>query len=270
MIATRPPAVAGSFYESHPVALRREVDALLETAPSPARAEAPKALIVPHAGHVYSGPIAASAYALLRPFAERYRRVVLLGPTHRVPLRGLGLPGVGAFATPLGLVPVDEAAVAVAARCPGVTVSPAAHAREHSLEVQLPFLQRVLPSFSLVPLAVGAASEAEVADVLEQLWGGQETLLVVSSDLSHFEDYDTARAHDLATARRFLALDGHFDGEDACGCVPVRGLLALARRRRLAIELVDLRSSGDTAGDKDRVVGYGAFAFYEREVSWNT
>lgn len=243
---------------------------MLGAAPTPTRPEPPKALIVPHAGHVYSGPIAASAYGLLRPFASRYRRVVLLGPSHRVPLRGLGLPGVGAFATPLGLVPLDEEAVALAAECPAVGVAPAAHAREHSLEVQLPFLQRVLPSFSLVPLTVGAASADEVAEVLERLWGGEETLIVISSDLSHYEGYDAGRLHDRATAARILALDGHFDGEDACGCVPVQGLLASARRHHLAAELVDLRSSGDTAGDKDRVVGYGAFAFYERETPWST
>ena len=265
MIATRPPAVAGSFYEGHPVALRREVDALLETAPSPARAEAPKALIVPHAGHVYSGPIAASAYALLRPFAERYRRVVLLGPTHRVPLRGLGLPGVGAFATPLGLVPVDEAAVAVAARCPGVTVSPAAHAREHSLEVQLPFLQRVLPKFTLLPLAVGHATPTEVEQVLNAVWGGPETLIVVSSDLSHFLPYDEARAHDAGTAARILSfeLEG-LDGERACGVYPLRGLLLAAEGHGLVAHQLDLRNSGDTAGDRARVVGYGAFAFCPR------
>jgi AmmeMemoRadiSam system protein B/AmmeMemoRadiSam system protein A len=193
----------------------------------------------------------------------RIRRVVLLGPCHRVAVRGLALPGVDAFDTPLGRIPLDTGAMQAAADLPQVVTAPAAHAREHSLEVQLPFLQRALGDFALVPLVVGDATDAEVAEVLERLWGGDETLVVVSSDLSHYQRYEDARAIDAATVRAILRLDPGVDHEQACGATPIGGLLAVARRRGLSASLLDLRNSGDTSGDRSRVVGYASFAFYE-------
>jgi AmmeMemoRadiSam system protein B len=216
---------------------------------------------------VYSGPIAASAYALLAPAADRIRRVVLVGPAHRVWFRGVALPGVMAFRTPLGDVEVDEEAAARIADLPQVSARPDAHRDEHSLEVHLPFLQRLLPDFRVVPLVVGEADAGEVAEVLERLWGGEETLIVISSDLSHYLPYAAARSADAATARAILALDPTIEHEQACGGTPVNGLLALARRKRLVPTLLDLRNSGDTAGDRSRVVGYAAFAFHERDAS---
>jgi hypothetical protein len=257
--ATRPPAVAGLFYPDDPEALRRAVDGFVAAAPDADEAP-PKALIAPHAGYVYSGPVAASAYAPLRAARGRVERVVLLGPAHRVPLRGLALPAAGRFATPLGTVPLDREAAERALALPQVRRDDAPHALEHSLEVQLPFLQRVLGAFSLVPFAVGDASADDVAEVIELLWGGPETLVVVSSDLSHYHDYATARRLDAETARAIEALRPDALGPDsACGRVPIRGLLVVARRRGLRVRTVDLRSSGDTAGPRDEVVGYGAF-----------
>jgi AmmeMemoRadiSam system protein B len=262
--AVRPPAVAGLFYPAEPQELSRCLGEMLRQAqPRAAGRPAPKAIIAPHAGYVYSGPIAASAYALLAQAAARIARVVLLGPAHRVALRGLALPGAHAFATPLGTVELDEDGVAALERLPQVRVSAQAHALEHSLEVHLPFLQTVLPSFRVVPLVVGSASAEEVAEAIERLWGGEETAIVVSSDLSHYLSYDDARAVDRETARAILALATAISHEQACGATPVAGLALSARRRGMRAELLDLRNSGDTAGDRSRVVGYGAFAFYE-------
>ena len=259
--ATRPAAVAGMFYPASAAELSRQVDELLAAVAGRERAPAPKALIAPHAGYVYSGPIAASAYAQVRSQRGLIRRVVLLGPVHRVPVRGLALPGVQRFATPLGEVPVDAEAVDALRDLPQVVESPAAHATEHSLEVHLPFLQRVLGEFSLLPLAVGDATAEEVAEVLDRLWGGEETLIVVSSDLSHYLPYDAARRIDRDTVDHLLSLDVAIDHERACGATPIGGLLLAARRRGLRAELIDLRNSGDTAGDRRRVVGYAAVAF---------
>ncbi|MEY5100277.1 MAG: hypothetical protein RJA36_2996 [Pseudomonadota bacterium] len=263
MPTVRPAAVAGMFYPGHAAALAATVSQLLEDARSPQAQRAPKALIVPHAGYVYSGSTAAQAYARLAPVRETVRRVVLLGPVHRVPVRGLALPGADAFATPLGRVELDRDAVAVVRQLPQVTVSAVAHAQEHSLEVQLPFLQTVLPDFQLLPLAVGDASPAEVAEVLDAVWGGLETLVVISSDLSHFLDYDTARQVDRDTVQRMLALQGPISHRQACGGTPVNGLLRAARRHGLQPSLLELCNSGDTAGDRARVVGYAALAFHE-------
>jgi AmmeMemoRadiSam system protein B/AmmeMemoRadiSam system protein A len=257
--ATRPAAVAGMFYPAPPAELRRQIDQMLAEARS-TPAPPPKALIAPHAGYVYSGPIAASAYAQVAGSADRVRRVVLLGPAHRVFVRGLALPGVRRFATPLGEVEIDQDAVALLRDLPQVVESPSAHEAEHSLEVHLPFLQRLLPDFRLLPLAVGDATAGEVAEVLDRLWGGDETLIVVSSDLSHYLPYDTARATDRATIEQVLRLDETLDHEQACGATPINGLLRVARRRGLRAELLDLRNSGDTAGDRRRVVGYAAVA----------
>jgi AmmeMemoRadiSam system protein B/AmmeMemoRadiSam system protein A len=223
----------------------------------------PKALIVPHAGYVYSGSVAAEAYDRLRPARGIVRRVVLLGPCHRVPVRGLALPEASAFATPLGQVPIDREAIESLAGLPQVVVSRAVHAEEHALEVQLPFLQRVLGEFSLVPLAVGAATPEQVAEVIDRLWGGAETLIVISSDLSHYHPYEEACAIDRGTAEAILDYSTGIDHEQACGATPVAGMLLAAKRHKLNVELLDLRNSGDTAGDRGRVVGYASFAFWD-------
>jgi AmmeMemoRadiSam system protein B/AmmeMemoRadiSam system protein A len=267
MNSVRAPAVAGTFYPAEPDLLRRMVDDLLAAADrSHGDTIAPKAIIAPHAGYVYSGAVAASAYSRLRSARGCIRRVVLLGPVHRVPVRGLALPGVEAFETPLGQVALDLDAIATALTLPQVTQSAAAHQFEHALEVHLPFLQRVLGDFKLVPFAVGDATREEVAEVLDLLWGGDETLIVVSSDLSHFLSYDAARRIDGETATRILDLRSDIDHQRACGGTPVNGLLLAAHRRHLKVQLLDLRNSGDTAGSRDRVVGYGSFAVLSTEA----
>ncbi|MGB5079442.1 MAG: AmmeMemoRadiSam system protein B [Burkholderiales bacterium] len=257
----RPPAVAKLFYPGEARALAEEVTAFLEqTAEAPPAPGFPKLVIVPHAGYVYSGPVAASAYDLLRPARGVVRRVVVLGPCHRVPVRGLALPAARAFDTPLGRVPVDQAAVAAVRDLPQVVESAATHAEEHALEVQLPFLQQVLGTFSLVPLVVGSVAPEKVAEVLERLWGGEETLIVISSDLSHYQPYETAREIDGATVRAILDFDAGISHEQACGATPVAGALIAAKRKGLAPRLLDCRNSGDTAGGRDQVVGYASFA----------
>ncbi|MFO1127202.1 MAG: AmmeMemoRadiSam system protein B [Rhodospirillales bacterium] len=266
MSRVRPPAVAGMFYPGRGAELSAAVEGLLaDAAARMAAGPGPKAIIAPHAGYIYSGAIAASAYARLVPAAERVHRVVLLGPAHRVAFRGLAVPSVDAFATPLGSVPVDKAAVERIAALPGVRYLDAAHADEHALEVHLPFLQTIFADFSLVPIVVGDAAAEDVARVLDALWGGDETAIVISSDLSHYLPYDRARALDASTSQAIESLDGNAIGyEQACGRLPVAGLLSVARRRGLAVSRLDLRNSGDTAGDRARVVGYGAWAFDER------
>ena len=261
--SAREPAVAGFFYPEERVELERTVAAYLAEVPQvPESAPLPKALIVPHAGFVYSGPIAASAYARIVRLRDVVRRVVLLGPSHRVALVGLAVPSSEAFATPLGEVPLDRASLDSILELPQVQVLDAAHRLEHSLEVQLPFLQDLLEDFLLTPLSVGDATAEEVGEVIECLWGGAETLLVVSSDLSHYYDYETARRLDTTTSRAIEALDPEgLDRESAWGRVPARGLLVAAKRHGLSVETVDLRNSGDTAGKKSEVVGYGAYVF---------
>jgi MEMO1 family protein len=270
MTTTRPAAVAGSFYPAAPRVLRDALAGHLGAAEVAAAAELrparPKMLLVPHAGYRYSGDVAALAYAPLARRRGQLRRVVLLGPTHRVALRGLAAPTVDAFATPLGRVPLDQEALAGLADLRQVVRTDLPHADEHSLEVQLPFLQAVLgEGFTLVPLAVGAANAAEVAEVLERLWGGDETLIVVSSDLSHYLPYDEAQSRDRATVQRILALESDLHGHQACGAAPLNGALRLARRHGLQPRLLGLRNSADAAGmtfaDRDRVVGYAAIAF---------
>ena len=258
----RPAAVAGMFYPADQARLAADVDAMLATA---ARAHqdqesiAPKAIIVPHAGYVYSGAVAASAYARLIRARSQIRRVVLLGPVHRVPVRGLALPAAEEFETPLGRVRIDRAAADSIRHLPQVVESAAVHEHEHSLEVHLPFLQRLFEKFTLVPLAVGDATREQIAEVLDILWGGPETLIVVSSDLSHYLPYDAARQRDAETARMVLDLRSDIDHQHACGGTPLNGLMLSVLRRKLEVQLVDLRNSGDTAGGKDRVVGYGSF-----------
>jgi len=261
---TRPPAVAGFFYPASEAQLRRDVqDFLARAAPAAAAEPVPKVLIAPHAGYVYSGPIAASAYARIRAGAGTIERVVLLGPAHRVHVHGMALPAANQFQTPLGTVEIDQDAVAAVKDLPQVLVSDAAHAEEHSLEVHLPFLQQVLGSFKLVPFAVGSATAQQVAQVLDLLWGGDETLIVISSDLSHYLPYPRARATDEFTVETILRLQPNLDHHQACGATPINGLLLTAQARGLRPYLLDLRNSGDTAGDKSRVVGYASFAFHE-------
>ena len=261
MNAIREPAVAGQFYALDGAELAATVETLLDGAPV-SDMPAPKALIVPHAGYMYSGPVAASAYALLRPHHARYRRVVLLGPAHRVPLRGLATTSADAFRTPLGDVPIHRLA---AGEIKELRVADAPHSCEHSLEVQLPFLQKVLDRFSLLPIVVGDADRELVAGVLDALWDGPETLIVISSDLSHYLAYETARRIDAATCAAIERFDaGRLDHDMACGATPVAALLAVARRRGLEVKTLDLRNSGDiSGGDKNAVVGYGAWSFSE-------
>ena len=264
MSTARPAAVAGMFYPGEARALAAEVDDLLGGAGDPVpRLGYPKALVVPHAGYIYSGGVAARAYDELAPARGSVRRVVLLGPTHRVAVKGLAVPSVEAFLTPLGSVRIDREAIALARTLPQVVVSDAAHALEHSLEVQLPFLQKVLGEFLLAPFAVGMASVAEVAEVIERLWGGAETLIVVSTDLSHYHSYDEARAIDGATLERIAAFATDLDHEEACGATPLNGLLFTSKRRHVALKLLSACNSGDTAGGKGRVVGYSSFGLYE-------
>ncbi|MEN8254265.1 MAG: AmmeMemoRadiSam system protein B [Verrucomicrobiota bacterium] len=249
----RDPAVAGMFYPADPADLRGMVEGFLANVPAREGA-VPKAIIAPHAGYIYSGPIAASAYVCMR--SANIQRVVLLGPAHRVWLEGVAASSASAWRTPLGDVPVEAP--------DDVPVFDAAHAEEHSLEVQLPFLQVVLGDFTLIPLVVGQASKEEVAVILASLWGGDETLIVISSDLSHYEDYKTASRMDSSASQAIVDLDpAGLESKNACGCIPICGLLHLAKQKGMRAELIDLRNSGDTAGSRDQVVGYGAYAFYE-------
>jgi len=256
----RRPSVAGLFYPSEPEILRAELARMLSEVPI--GADLPKALIAPHAGYIYSGPIAASAYAQIASAHAVISRVVLLGPAHRAPIRGLAAPSANSFLTPLGHIPVDREAVNTALAFPQVEILDSAFDGEHCLEVQLPFLQHVLDDFSIVPLLVGSASGDQVADVLRSLWGGPETLVVVSSDLSHYCDYDRARQLDSDTSRAIenLAPD-QIDDDGACGRQPVKGLLKVAQEFHLLAKTIDLRNSGDTAGPRGEVVGYGAYLF---------
>ena len=261
MGATRPAAVAGFFYPGDPAALAAEVASYLAAARGDGAKPAPKAIIAPHAGYIYSGPIAASVYARLAPLRGRVRRVVLAGPAHRVYVAGAAIPNVDAFSSPLGAVRLDRAALEAIGKLAFVEVSDRAHAQEHSLEVHLPFLQSVLGDFSLVPVVVGDASPDEMGALFDRVWGGDETLVVVSSDLSHYLPYRAAQDRDTRTAQAIVGLEARLIPDEACGAAPINGLLRAARARNLAAELVDLRNSGDTAGDRSRVVGYGAFAF---------
>ncbi len=264
MSGIRPSAVAGSFYPGDPADLAAEVASYLaECPPRKTDGTPPKAIIAPHAGYMYSGPIAASAYARLARLRGKVTRVVLAGPAHRVYVAGIAVPSARAFATPLGEVPVDLQALERLRGHPVVDTSDRAHALEHSLEVHLPFLLSVLGGFELVPLVVGEAGADAVARIFEAVWGGEETLIVVSSDLSHYLPYDAARQRDRETADAILGFEPTLAPDEACGAAPINGFLAAARRRGMAVELLDLRNSGDTAGGRDRVVGYGAFAFRE-------
>lgn len=255
----RQPAVAGLFYPDDPAELDTMLNGFLSNV-NEISGPLPKAIIVPHAGYIYSGPVAASAYAHLLPLREKIRRVVLLGPSHRVYLNGLAASHASHFATPLGLIPIDHAAIELALKLPQVQYMDAAHRSEHSLEVHLPFLQKVLNNFSLVPFVVGEATPQQVAQVLELFWNSPDTMIVISSDLSHYHEYTQAQQRDRVTSDAIEAMaPERIEYDDACGRNPINGLLQLARQHHLHVTTLDLRNSGDTAGPRDRVVGYGAY-----------
>ena len=260
----RQTAVAGSFYPADPVELQQMIDGFMRnTAPATNDAPVPRAIIAPHAGYIYSGPVAASAYARIIPAHNKFTRVVLLGPSHRVPFRGLAASSASQFATPLGLIPLDTEKINTLVSLPQVQILDDAHLYEHSLEVHLPFLQTVLDEFTLIPLVVGETNPEEVAQVLEHFINDEHTLIVISSDLSHYLDYHTAQQRDKATSQAIEQLKSEDIGyEDACGRNPVKGLLQLAKQFHLEAEIVDLRNSGDTAGPRDQVVGYGAYIIH--------
>jgi hypothetical protein len=265
MHAARQPAVAGTFYPGRRDDLVATLDALLERArPAVDTALPPaKAYVLPHAGYMYSGATAALGYAELERRRGAVSRVVLLGPTHRVPVNGLALPDAQRLLTPLGSVPVAALEPELRSTVPQIVDSAEVHEHEHSLEVHLPFLQKALGDVEVVPLAVGRAEPDVVADVIEALWGGPETVVVVSSDLSHYLRYDEARARDERTVAQVLRLEGLLDHEQACGATPTNGLLVVARRRGLTARLLGMCSSGDVVGERRRVVGYAAIAFTE-------
>lgn len=262
----REPAVAGMFYPGDPKGLANSVRGYLDASAgqdgpaAPGQNAPPKALILPHAGYQFSAPIAASGYRLLEPAHRSICRVVLLGPAHRVYLNGMAVPSAKAFDFPGGSIPLDLQAIGDICQLPGVSVSDDAHAQEHCLEVHLPFLDAVLDEFLLVPIVVGACPAGQVADVLDNLWGGDETVIVVSSDLSHYLSYPEARAVDARTSEAIVARSSTLHGEQACGAYAINGLMQLARQRELQVEMLDVRNSGDTAGDRAQVVGYGAYA----------
>jgi AmmeMemoRadiSam system protein B len=263
MSAIRPPAVAGTFYPEAAGCLHAAVEGYLAAANGRCAARSAKAVIAPHAGYLYSGAVAGHAFAAIGYRAPEISRVVVVGPAHYVPVRGLAVPSAAAFRTPLGDVPLDHEPIAGILDLPQVARADAPHRPEHALEVELPFLQVALGGFALVPLVVGDATPGEVAAVLGRLWDGPETLIVISSDLSHYEAYAGATTHDAATAAAIECLDGAALGpRDACGYLPIAGLLIEARRRGMQVERLDLRNSGDTAGTKESVVGYGAWAFH--------
>lgn len=258
----RKPAVAGMFYPADATELADAIQHYLAGA-MPQPGPVPKAIIVPHAGYIYSGPIAASAYIQLIPARYAINRVILLGPSHRIPLHGLAASSASQFQTPLGLIPVDTHSIERIRHFPQVSINDAAHAQEHSLEVHLPFLQQVLDEFSLVPLVVGQASPAEVHQVISELWDGPETLVVISSDLSHYHEYSIAKQLDQQTSAAIEHLDyQHIRYENACGRDPVNGLLHFAKQLGMTAKAIDVRNSGDTAGSHDQVVGYGAYLFH--------
>ncbi len=260
MASVRQPAVAGTFYPADAAELENAVMANLD---SPLAWDIPaKALVVPHAGHVYSGAIAGSAYASVRHLADQIERVVLLGPAHWVAFKGIAVPTADAHATPLGDITVDWQGVAEVLALPQVQLNDAAFEGEHSLEVHLPFLQRALGDFKLVPLLVGDAKPEGVEQVLRKLWGGPETLVVISTDLSHFHAYDAAQKLDLSASHAIETFNVEgLSGDLACGFRPLSGLLRAAQRLDLRPTTLDVRNSGDTAGDKSRVVGYGSYSF---------
>ncbi len=262
MSQVRQPAVAGMFYPADKTTLENDIQQYLDEA-NYGRDIAPKAIVVPHAGYVYSGPIAASAYKQIIPIKDKINRVVLLGPSHRVAFSGLAVPESDIFKTPLGNIPIDQKGIQLLADLPQVIASDQAHREEHSLEVQLPFLQEILGEFSLIPLVVGEANRHEVAEVINRLWGDEHTLIVISTDLSHYHNYNEAKRLDRLTSDAIQNLKPDLiDYDDACGRNGLKGMLTVAEEKNLTVDILDLRNSGDTAGDKSRVVGYGAYVLH--------
>ena len=256
-MVTRPCAVAGLFYPDDAPTLRETLAHMLNEATH--SGPPPKVLIAPHAGYVYSGPVAASGYSQLRPDNQHIRRVVLIGPAHRVYFRGVALSSAAAFQTPLGAVAVDEEALSQLRGTESVSVHDEAHRQEHSLEVHLPFLQHTLGEFELVPMLVGDIDTVELGRLIDSVWGGAETLIVVSTDLSHFLNYDEAKKIDAATSTHIEQARSGLSPEQACGCRGLNAVLDLVREKRLRVTTLDVRNSGDTAGARDRVVGYGSY-----------
>jgi hypothetical protein len=259
----RPPAVAGFFYPGDRAELSEMVSELIAGVSVNALPRAPKAYIVPHAGYIYSGSTAAVAYAMAAQQRASLRRIIVIGPSHRVYLEGAAVPNVQAFATPLGEIPIDQELKRSVLDVPGVIESDHPHRLEHSLEVQLPFLQLAFGDFTLVPIVVGSASAQQVAAMLDAVWGDTDTLVLASSDLSHYHSYRAAQNIDAQTSAAILNRQPNLTGEQACGAVAINGLLQCARERDLKVTELARCNSGDTAGDKDRVVGYGAYALYE-------
>ena len=272
MYGVREAAVAGEFYPADPARLGDQIDEFLGVAAQLAEAVSggqpeapPRALIAPHAGYLYSGPIAATAFQSIAAAAAAIQRVVVIGPSHFVPFTGVALPEAEVFRTPLGDLLLDAEAVERLHAIDQVVTWMEPHRREHALEVELPFLQRILGEVPIVPLVTGAASPEAVAEVLDAVWE-DDTLLVVSSDLSHFHDYDTARRLDAATAQTIVSGDVlQLDERSACGRLAIQGMKLSAQQRGMAVELLDLRNSGDTAGPRNEVVGYGAFRVDDEE-----
>jgi len=258
---TRPPAVAGMFYPADSSVLKHDIQSYLNQTSQPK--VTPKAIVVPHAGYIYSGPVAASAYSHIIPIKHKIKRVVLLGPSHRVAFKGLAVPESDTFNTPLGNIDIDQGLIQKLANLPQVIASDQAHQDEHSLEVQLPFLQEILDDFTLLPLVVGDAEQEDVAEVISTLWGDEDTLIVISTDLSHYHEYNEAKQMDRSTSDAIENLKPDLIGyEDACGRNGLKGMLTVAQQKHLTAEIIDLRNSGDTAGSKDKVVGYGAYVFH--------
>lgn len=264
-INIRPAAIAGRFYPDSRLALSQTVNDFLE--PIAASQKTIKAMIVPHAGYIYSGATAAKAYGALKQQATKIKRVILLGPAHRVYVKGIALSNASHFATPLGNIPIDKKTIQLLSKQTHVNILDEAHAEEHSLEVHLPFLQKVIPNFELVPIVVGDISPENLAPFINDLWGCNETLIVISSDLSHFHQYEQANKIDSKTCNKILQFQTDLTPEEACGCRPVNGLLHLAKQKKLEIELLERCNSGDTAGDKQRVVGYASYLLYEKQNS---
>lgn len=266
----RKPAIAGRFYPNDASILANTVEHFLTDAQKSRDTSqpVPKVIIAPHAGYVYSGATAARAYAVIADVADSIKQVVLLGPSHHVAFKGIATPSVDAFQTPLGLVKINKKALEVLGRYPYVGVLDQAHEAEHSIEIHLPFLQTLLPDFELIPLVVGDTPPEQVAQALETVWGGPETLIVISSDLSHYHDYDTAQKLDHQTSTAIMEKRfNEIDPQGACGSRPIKGMLYTASKLGLAGTLIDVCNSGDTAGPKDRVVGYGAYHFGRLDMS---
>jgi len=257
----RPAAVADIFYTANGTELAAQVSDFMDA--DEVTNIVPKALIVPHAGYIYSGGTAGKGFALVKKLTAAVNKIVLIGPCHRVWIQGLAIPDCQYFETPLGKIEVDSKTLNELVKFPQVTISDQAHAQEHSLEVQLPFLQSIFDQFKLIPLVAGEVSEDAFIEVLEYLWGGEETLIVISSDLSHFLDYDAAVAIDNKTSQAIESFEaGSINSDMACGSAGIKALLSLAKNKNLHVKTIHQCNSGDTAGDKDRVVGYGTYAIY--------